>query len=351
MINHKQSLKDLTLNELQEYFSRKGWQQFRAKQIFDWMYIQQVDSIEVMSNIPKKLRQELMENCTINDLELDSNNIYTSPTDGTIKFLSVLKDGIGVETTIMKYDYGNTVCISSQAGCNMNCVFCASTTGGKERDLSPGEMIDQVLMANKVLPGSESINNIVVMGSGEPLENYQHLIKFLKIVNDGKGLNIGMRHITVSTCGLVPEIYNLAEEELQLNLAISLHAPNDELRNKLIPLNKIYPIHELLEACQVYFQKTGRRITFEYVLIKDFNDSIDLAKELSETLTALKMPVHVNLIPFNPVEETKFTAPPSSRISDFKNNLQSNNIGVTVRKERGVDVDGACGQLRSKVMR
>ncbi len=344
-------LKDMDYNELQQFLETMNCKSFRAKQLFNWMYKQQVDNFTDMTNLSQDLRHKLEKSALLYGLTLDTDKLFVSSEDGTIKFLAITDNNIGIETTVMKYNFGNTVCISSQAGCNMNCAFCASTKGGKQRDLTPGEMVDQVILANKILGDGEKISNIVVMGSGEPLENYDNLLKFLQIANDSRGLNIGMRHITVSTCGLVSEINYLAEERMQINLAISLHAPNDKLRDQLVPVNKRYPIDDLMEACQKYFSYTGRRISFEYVLIDNVNDNIQFARELSDLLAKLDMPVHVNIIPYNTVEEAKMCSPAQDTISKFVSELTASNITVTVRQERGADIDGACGQLRYKRMR
>ncbi|OWZ84168.1 23S rRNA (adenine(2503)-C(2))-methyltransferase RlmN [Natranaerobius trueperi] len=340
-------LKDYTINELKTIISDLGEPKFRGAQIFEWMYQKKVESFENMTNLPKELRLKLKEKTILNTLTVDYENKLESRHDGTIKFLSRLNDGVGIETAIMKYQYGNTVCISSQAGCNMNCAFCASGVNGKDRDLTPGEMIDQFIVAEKLLSKDETISNIVVMGSGEPLENLENLIQFIKIVNHDKGLNIGQRNITVSTCGLVPEIKKLANEKYQVNLAISLHAATNSLRDKLVPINKKYSIESLMEACNYYFNKTKRRITIEFILLRDVNESKHQAEQLADLLNSQDMLVHINLIPFNTVKESQFKAPKYDRIIKFKNILKNKGINTTIRQERGSDIEGACGQLRS----
>ncbi len=342
-------LKDLQFHELQDLLQSMGWEKFRAKQIFFWLYKTPVKNHEDMANLPKNLREELADKTQVFTLSLDSKCIFVSHKDGTFKFVSHLEDNIGIETAVMKYKYGNTVCISSQAGCNMQCAFCASARGGKKRDLTPGEMIDQVVLAEELLPANNTINNIVIMGIGEPLENYDNMRKFIQLANDSKGLNIGMRKITISTCGLVPYIYQLAEDNAQVNLAVSLHAPTNSLRTKLVPLNKKYPLGELLAACEAYYRLTHRKVTFEYILMNGVNDGISHADKLAKLLNSYNFLFHVNIIPYNPVGGSLFESPSHEKANNFLSMLQNNGVSATLRKEKGTDIEGACGQLSTRI--
>jgi len=333
-------IRDLSLKEIEEFIVSLGEPKFRAKQIFKWINIG-VEDFNEMTDIPKKLRDKLKENFIIKNIFIEAKQ---ESLDGTVKYLLRLKDGNLIEAVLMRYSYGNSICISTQAGCNMGCSFCASTIGGKIRDLTPGEMLGEVLTISK--DQKIRISNIVLMGTGEPLDNLDNVLKFLELINSKEGLNIGMRHITLSTCGLVPEIKRLADLRLQLTLAISLHAPNDEKRKKIMPIANRYSMNELLDACRYYVKKTNRRITFEYALIKNINDSIEDAKELSERLEGLLC--HVNLIPVNPVSERDFERPERKRIENFRDILESHGINTTIRRELGTDIDAACGQLRRR---
>lgn len=333
-------IRDLSLKEIEEFIVSLGEPKFRAKQILKWINIG-IEDFDEMTDIPKKLRDKLKENFIIKNIFIEAKQ---ESSDGTVKYLLRLKDGNLIEAVLMRYSYGNSVCISTQAGCNMGCSFCASTIGGKIRDLSPGEMLGEVLAISR--DQSIRISNIVLMGTGEPLDNFDNVLKFLELINSKEGLNIGMRHITLSTCGLVPEIKRLADLRLQLTLAISLHAPNDDKRKKIMPIANRYSMNELLEACRYYVEKTNRRITFEYALIKDINDSIEDAKELSKRLEGLLC--HVNLIPVNPVSERNFERPDRKRIENFRDILESHGINTTIRRELGTDIDAACGQLRRR---
>lgn len=333
-------IRDLSLKEIEEFIVSLGEPKFRAKQIFKWIN-NGIEDFDEMTDIPKKLRDKLKENFIIKNIFIEAKQ---ESSDGTVKYLLRLKDGNLIEAVLMRYSYGNSVCISTQAGCNMGCSFCASTIGGKIRDLSPGEMLGEVLAISK--DQNIRISNIVLMGTGEPLDNFDNVLKFLELINSKEGLNIGMRHITLSTCGLVPEIKRLADLRLQLTLAISLHAPNNDKRKKIMPIANRYSMNELLEACRYYVEKTNRRITFEYALIKDINDSIEDAKELSKRLEGLLC--HVNLIPVNPVSERNFERPDRKRIENFRDILESHGINTTIRRELGNDIDAACGQLRRR---
>ena len=340
----KQDLRALTYDELQDAIRALGEPKYRADQIYQWMHVHGRDSFDQMSNVPKSLLTKLQEHYTIRRIRQLS--VLKSQADGTKKYLFSLYDDNVIESVFMRYEHGNSVCISSQVGCNMGCRFCASTIDGKVRDLSAGEMIAQVygIMQEK----GEKISNVVVMGSGEPLDNYVNLMSFIRILTDTHGLNISQRSLTVSTCGLVPKIYELAKENLQMTLAISLHAPNDEKRMELMPVAKRYRLAELMDACRDYFDQTGRRITFEYALIAGENDSDADAQQLSELIGALNS--HVNLIPVNPVSERNYQQSDKNAVLAFKNKLEKNHINVTIRREMGRDIDGACGQLRRRYL-
>lgn len=333
----KQNIKNLLYFELEEYFVQKYRQKFRAKQVFKWLSLG-VTSFAEMTDISKKMAEELSEDFYISDLKIVRKE---TSKDGTVKFLYELSDGNTVESVLMQYKHGMSICISTQVGCNMGCTFCASTVGGKVRDLDAGEILDQVIFTAK----SEGvrISNIVLMGIGEPLDNYENVVRFLKNVNDEHGINIGYRHISLSTCGLVDGIDRLAEENIPLTLSISLHAPNDTIRNKTMPVSRKYPYEELLGAVRRYLSKTGRRISFEYTLIKDVNDKPEHARELCQHLKG--MLCHVNLIPVNPARGTM--APSElKRIRQFQELLLSGGLNATVRRTLGTDINAACGQLR-----
>ncbi len=337
----KTDLKNLTLEELTSFFDKLGEKKFRASQVFSWLY-KGVLSFEEMTNISKELREKLGENAEINNMKLIQ--VQSSVKDGTRKYLFEITGGDSIETVFMKYRHGNTICISSQAGCRMGCTFCASGINGLQRNLSASEMVEQILAVER--DTAEKISNIVIMGTGEPFDNYENLIKFIKIVNDKEGLNIGARSITVSTCGLIPKMFDFAEDFPQVNLAISLHAPNDEIRNKIMPINKKYNMEELISACKTYVNKTGRRITFEYALVKGLNDSEKNAEELAYKLKGMNC--HVNLIPLNRVMETGLDGSLPIESKRFYEVLQKKGIQVTIRRELGSDIDAACGQLRLK---
>ena len=335
------NLKSLTQPELADILKQLGQPAFRAGQVFTWLH-KGVRSYDEMTNLPKALRQTLAEHYPLFVPKVVRKQ--ASQKDGTIKYLWQLSDGNCVETVLMRYRYGNTVCISTEVGCRMGCAFCASTIGGLVRRLEPFEMLDEVLFTQ--IDSGLPISHIVLMGIGEPLDNFDNVMRFLELVNHPDGMNISMRHISLSTCGLVPKIDALAEKKLQLSLAISLHGPNNELRSKVMPVNKAYPIEELLAACRRYYDATGRRIHFEYAMIDGVNDTPECAKELLGRLKGLG--AHVNLIPLNHVEESPLQ--PSSReaVARFQKLLEDGGVTATVRRTLGGDIDASCGQLRRK---
>jgi len=334
-------LKSMTLTQLTELFKELGQPTFRAKQVYTWLH-RGITDYSQMTNIPKDLRQMLEEKYPLCVPQVVRRQ--ESQKDGTIKFLWKLSDGNCVETVLMRYHYGNTVCISTEVGCRMGCAFCASTLGGLVRKLEPYEMLDQVLFTQ--VESGLPISHIVLMGIGEPLDNFDHVMQFLELVNSPDGMNISMRHISLSTCGIVPQIDALAERKLQLTLSVSLHAPTDEVRNQIMPVNKAYPTEALLQACRRYYEKTSRRISFEYAMIRGVNDSEEAAKLLVKRLKGL--PAHFNLIPLNHVEESPLK--PSSRqaVERFQKILEDSGITATVRRTLGGDIDASCGQLRRK---
>ena len=332
-------IKSMTTDELKELMMQLGEKPFRAKQIYSWLHEHLVTSYDEMANLPKSLKQKLAD-YPITALEI--LDIQTSRVDGTRKYLFRLSDGNVIESVLMRYKYGNSVCISSQVGCRMGCRFCASTIGGLTRNLLPSEMLDQIYRIQTSI--GERVSNVVVMGTGEPLDNYDNLLRFIHILTEEGGIHISQRNLTVSTCGLVPKIYELAEEKLQMTLAVSLHAPNDEKRRELMPIANKYSVDELLEACRNYFDKTGRRITFEYSLVAGVNDSKENAQELAGRLKGLNC--HVNLIPVNPIKERDYEQSSQNNVAAFKHILERQHIQVTVRREMGRDIQAACGQLR-----
>ena len=317
-----------------------GEPSFRAKQIFEWLY-RGVDSFDEMSNLSKSLRERLDAAYIAGNLKIEQK--FVSRIDETRRYLLKLEDGNYIESVLMKYHHGYTICVSSQVGCAMGCRFCASTRNGKARNLSAGEIIGQVMTVQKDL--GERISNIVMMGIGEPLDNYDEVLKFLEIVNHPSGLNIGHRHITLSTCGLVPKIKDLADRQLQITLSVSLHAADDETRSEIMPVNRRYSISQLMEACRYYIKKTNRRISFEYTLISGVNDNSAEAEKLLKLLHG--MLCHVNLIPVNPVKETGFKQGSRAKIEEFQRILESGGISATIRREMGADISAACGQLRA----
>lgn len=340
----KTDIKSLTLQELKEEMTARGEKAFRAAQMYEWMHVKLARNFDEMTNLSKAFREDCKVRYAYTALR--AVRVQESKLDGTRKFLFELSDGNLVESVWMKYKHGNSVCISSQVGCRMGCRFCASTLDGLERNLSPSEMLDQVY-AITLLTG-ERVSNVVVMGTGEPLDNYDNLLLFLKMLTDENGLHISQRNVTVSTCGLAPEMRRLAEEKLQITLALSLHAVTDEKRRKIMPIANRYKISELMEACEYYFAQTGRRITFEYSLAAGVNDS----EEDAMGLVRLAKPLHchINLIPINPVKECDFSRTQLSQVRAFQNILEKNEINGTIRREMGRDIDGACGQLRRKTM-
>ena len=335
------NLKSLTQPELAAILKELGQPAFRAKQVYTWLH-KGVRSYEEMTNLPKSLRDRLAESYPIHAPQVLRKQ--ESQRDGTIKYLWQLSDGNCVETVLMRYHYGNTVCISTEVGCRMGCAFCASTLGGLVRQLEPFEMLDQVLFTQ--VDSGLPISHIVLMGIGEPLDNFDNVMRFLELVNSPDGMNISMRHISLSTCGLVPKIDELAKRKLQLTLSVSLHAPNDEIRNQIMPVNKAYPTQELLDACRRYYQSTNRRISFEYAMIGGVNDKPEHAQELLRRLKGL--PAHFNLIPLNHVEESPLKPSTRAAVAAFQKTLEDGGVTATVRRTLGGDIDASCGQLRRK---
>ena len=340
----KKDLKSLNLEQLTEELLNIGEKKFRAKQVYSWIHEKLVDSFDEMTNLSKDLREKLKDNYTLNSMEVVA--VQTSKIDGTQKYLFRLHDGHVVESVLMRYHHGNSVCISSQVGCLMGCRFCASTIGGKVRDLAASEMLGQIYKIQKI--SEERVHNVVVMGTGEPLDNYDNLVQFIKMLTDENGLNISQRNLTVSTCGIVPKIRQLAEEKFQMTLALSLHATTQEKRKQLMPIANKYDLKEVLDACHYYYEQTGRRITFEYSLVDGVNDTKEDAQELTKLIG--KFPCHVNLIPVNPIKERDFVQPNKQECQAFRNKLEKNGINVTIRREMGRDIDGACGQLRKSYL-
>ena len=335
-------IKSLNLKELTKVIENLGEKSFRAKQIYEWLHKKQVSSYEEMTNISKKLKEDLTINYPLTVLK--QVTVQVSKIDGTRKYLFALSDGNVIESVLMRYKHGNSVCISSQVGCRMGCRFCASTLDGKVRDLLPSEMLEQIYRIGADI--GERVSNVVVMGTGEPMDNYENLLKFLELLTDENGLNISQRNVTVSTCGIVPKMRKLAEEKLQITLALSLHASSQEKRLALMPVANKYEIHEVIDACRYYFEKTGRRVTFEYSLVAGVNDTDEDAAELSSLVRGMNC--HINLIPVNPIKERDFVQPSHDHVLNFKNKLEKNGINVTIRREMGRDIDGACGQLRKR---
>lgn len=333
-------IKSLSLEELTQELAACGEKAFRAKQMYEWMHVKLARDFSEMTNLSKELREQCGHRYHYTALE--AVRVQESKIDGTKKYLFKLSDGNMVESVWMRYRHGNSVCISSQVGCRMGCRFCASTLDGLERNLLPSEMLDQIYAITRLT--GERVSNVVVMGTGEPLDNYENLLKFIRLLTDENGLHISQRNVTVSTCGIVPRMRQLAKERLQITLALSLHAVTDEKRRQLMPIANQYSIGELMEACRYYFEETGRRITFEYSLVGGVNDT----DKDAERLGALAAPLgcHVNLIPVNPIKERDFVQSEAARIRAFKNKLEKKQINVTIRREMGRDIDGACGQLR-----
>ncbi|MDO4261796.1 MAG: 23S rRNA (adenine(2503)-C(2))-methyltransferase RlmN [Eubacteriales bacterium] len=337
-------IKSMTLEELQAEMERLGEKKFRAGQLYTWMHGKLADRFDNMTDLSRGLREKLREQYELVRLELV--RVQTSALDGTSKFLFRLPDGNVIESVLMRYSHGVSVCISSQVGCRMGCRFCASTLDGLERGLKPSEMLDQIYQIQKW--AGERVHNVVVMGTGEPLDNYDALIRFLKLLTGEGGLHISQRNVTVSTCGIVPNMRRLADEKLQITLALSLHASSQEKRRTLMPVANKYGLEEVLDACRYYFERTGRRITFEYSLVGGVNDSDEDARELAALVGDLNC--HVNLIPVNPIKERDYVQSDRTAILNFKNKLEKSKINVTIRREMGRDIDGACGQLRKSYM-
>lgn len=339
----KQDIKSFTLPQLKKEIEEMGEKAFRAKQLYEWMHVKLARSYEEMTNIPKSLIAKLEERYDYTSLK--EVMVQTSKIDGTKKFLFELSDGNLVESVWMQYHHGNSVCISSQVGCRMGCRFCASTLDGLERSLLPGEMLDQIYAIERST--GERVSNVVVMGTGEPLDNYDNLLQFIHMLSDENGLHISQRNITVSTCGLVDKMKQLADEKLQITLALSLHGSTQEKRQALMPIANRYHITEVVDACRYYFERTGRRITFEYSLVGGVNDTQEDADNLCALVGDINC--HINLIPVNPIKERDYVESEKRDILNFQNKLEKNHINVTIRREMGRDIDGACGQLRRRV--
>ena len=340
----KTDIKSLNYEELQEFFKELGEKPFRAKQVYQWMHEKLTGDFDEMTNLSKSLREKLKTSCALTCLT--PVEVLTSEIDGTQKYLFRLEDGNVVESVLMKYRHGNSVCISTQVGCRMGCRFCASTIGGLTRNLKVSEMLDEVYRIQAL--SGERVSNLVLMGTGEPLDNYENVLKFIHMLSDEHGLHISQRNITLSSCGLVPRIRQLAEEDLQITLALSLHASSQEKRKELMPIAYKYEMDEVMDACRYYFERTGRRLTFEYSLVGGVNDTDSDAKALAGRIRNLNC--HVNLIPVNPIKERDFVQSEKKVILDFKNKLEKCGINVTIRREMGRDIDGACGQLRKSYM-
>lgn len=341
-LQEKTDIKSMNLEELKRYMEELGEKTFRAKQVYQWLHEKQVSSFEEMTNLSKALIEKLKQNCVL--VELKKEAVQISKIDGTRKYLFLLADGNVIESVLMRYKHGNSVCISSQVGCRMGCRFCASTLDGLVRGLSPSEMLDQIYRIGK--DTGERISNVVVMGTGEPLDNYDNLLKFIELLTDENGLHISQRNLTVSTCGIVPKMRKLAEQKLQITLALSLHASTQEKRSELMPVANKYEIHEVIDACRYYFEQTGRRVSFEYSLVAGVNDTEADAEQLADLIRGMNC--HVNLIPVNPIKERAYVQPDRRAVWSFKERLEQKGINVTVRREMGRDIDGACGQLRRK---
>lgn len=341
-MNEKIDIKSMNLAELKDFMVEIGEKPFRAKQIYEWLHVKQVESFDEMTNISKKMIESLKERCEL--ISLKKEEVQISKLDGTRKYLFALSDGNVIESVLMRYKHGNSVCISSQVGCRMGCKFCASTLDGLVRGLKPSEMVDQIYKIGNDI--GERISNVVVMGTGEPMDNFDNLLKFIELLTDENGLNISQRNLTVSTCGIVPRIRELADKKLSITLALSLHASNQNKRKALMPVANSYDINEVVDACKYYFEQTGRRITFEYSLVGGVNDSDEDAAELSALVKGINC--HINLIPVNPIKERDFVSSNTKVVTAFKNKLEKNGINATVRRSLGEDIDGACGQLRRK---
>lgn len=339
----KADIKSMSLLELTDFVTHLGEKGFRGKQLYQWMHEKLSPSIDDMTNLPAGFREKLKEECIYTLLR--QKDVQVSK-DGTKKYLFLLQDGNAVESVLMRYKFGNSLCISSQAGCRMGCRFCASTLEGLVRNLTPSEMLEQVYQITR--DTGERVSHVVVMGTGEPLDNFDNLLRFIELLTGEGGQNLSQRNVTVSTCGLVPKIRELAEKKLQITLALSLHAPNQEKRRELMPVANKYELSSVIDACKTYVELTGRRITFEYSLVAGANDSPENAKELADLIKGINC--HVNLIPVNPIKERNYKRPKGEAVQGFKNKLEKYGINVTIRREMGQDIDGACGQLRKKYM-
>ena len=330
----------LTLEDLEEYFLSIGSKKFHALQLFSWLYEKRIESFDEVTNIKKEVIDKIKDEFSISRLKI----VDVQEDKDVNKYLFELEDGEHIEAVLMRHDYGNSICVSSQVGCNMGCKFCESGRRKRVRNLETYEMVLQILMIEKLI--NTRISHVVVMGIGEPFDNYDNLIKFFEIINHPKGLAIGARHITVSTCGIIPKIEEFSDFPLQINLAISLHAPNNEIRNKIMPINKVYPIEKLMVALKEYYKKTNRRLTFEYIMLKDVNDSEECALELAKLVKGMNC--YINLIPYNETNNIEFLRTNSIQIMKFYDILKKNNVSVTIRREFGGNISAACGQLRSK---
>ncbi|REJ28831.1 23S rRNA (adenine(2503)-C(2))-methyltransferase RlmN [Caldibacillus debilis] len=347
----KPSIYGLTIDELAGWLTERGQKKFRAEQIWDWLYRKRARSFSEMSNVNKECLALLEENFALGTIDLQLKQVAK---DGTVKFLFRLRDGNLIETVLMRQAYGLSVCVTTQVGCNIGCSFCASGLLRKVRNLEAAEIVEQLMQVQFFLDeagNGERVSHVVVMGIGEPFDNFDNMIRFVKVINHPKGLAIGARHITVSTSGIVPKIYEFADLDLQVNLAISLHAPNNELRSSIMKINRAYPIEKIMEAMDYYLKKTNRRVTIEYILLKDVNDHVEEARQLAELLKDKRKLVYVNLIPYNPVFETPYQRSTKEAMLAFYDTLKKNGINCVIRKEHGTDIDAACGQLRSKQLK
>jgi len=347
----KPSIYGLTIDELAGWLTERGQKKFRAEQIWDWLYRKRARSFSEMSNVNKECLALLEENFALGTIDLQLKQVAK---DGTVKFLFRLRDGNLIETVLMRQAYGLSVCVTTQVGCNIGCSFCASGLLRKVRNLEAAEIVEQLMQVQFFLDEAgdgERVSHVVVMGIGEPFDNFDNMIRFVKVINHPKGLAIGARHITVSTSGIVPKIYEFADLDLQVNLAISLHAPNNELRSSIMKINRAYPIEKIMEAMDYYMKKTNRRVTIEYILLKDVNDHVEEARQLAELLKDKRKLVYVNLIPYNPVFETPYQRSTKEAMLAFYDTLKKNGINCVIRKEHGTDIDAACGQLRSKQLK
>lgn len=342
--NGRKDIKSMTLEEVTEEMAALGEKSFRAKQLYDWIHVKLAADFDEMSSLSKELREKLNAGYSLTALKAVGERI--SQIDGTRKYLFALEDGNIIESVWMQYHHGNSVCVSSQAGCRMGCRFCASTLDGLARNLRASEILDQIYQIQKLT--GERVSNVVVMGSGEPMDNYENVVRFLRLISHDKGLNISQRNLTISTCGIVPGIRRFAEEGLQVTLALSLHAPNDEVRKTLMPIANSYKLKDVLDACRYYYEKTGRRLTFEYSLVQGVNDNLKEAEALARLIKGYHG--HVNLIPVNPIKERDYVQSDQKAVMEFKGLLERRGINATVRREMGRDIGGACGQLRKSYM-